>query len=446
MYTANDFYAFIERTSPEFKAPTHLPDLVDQFVRIANGEIGVRVLVAIPIRHWKTQTMLHGIAWLISIDPSARYLLFTHSHERASWLGKRLRQLCEAAGVGPERGQNTIVDWSNTRGGGAIVMSAEQSKLGHDVHGVFADDPMDEHAAQDFARREAVDEGISHYTARCMRNGQPGPVVIVMSPWHPDDPIGRRVRRLAAHWTYLRHPVIENEGTPDEHAFAPAVWDLPALRAMREELREVDPTERIWQAQLMCDPKPVGMSKFRPDPERWDVLPPWSFRIAYGADLAFTAGEGSDYFALAVGRIMGTKLFLLEMQRHKLDTHLIESVTKAALSKYGHGPVFSYVSGPEIGTVKLMRERGIPFVPMRARYNKLVRAERTIRRWNDQQIVIPMVAPWLPGFMHRVEIFRGLDKGHDDDEIDALVSLADGALGSMVAGGPKAIGQAFRGI
>ena len=436
----------IPRLSPQMRSPFHLTDLCDQFERIRCGE-PVRVLCAEPIRHWKTQTMLHGIAWLLAAEPSARYLLLTHSHERASWLGKGLRDLAEAAGVGPVRGQNTIVDWSNEHGGGAIVMSAEQSKLGHDVHGVFADDPMDENASQDHARREVVDEKIELYTSRCMRGGKPGPVLIVASPWHPDDPIGRRRQRTATHWEYLTHPVIMHEGTPEERAFAPDVWDLPALKQMRAEMREVDPTERIWWAQLMCNPKPVGMSKFRGDPERWTTLPEWSFRQAYGVDLAFTSGEGSDYFALVVGKVYGTKLYILDVQRTKLDAHLIESTCRAAMSKYGHAPFYSYVSGPEIGTVKIMRERGLPFIPMRARYNKLVRAERTIKRWNDLQIVVPHEAPWLPGFMHRVEMFRGDDKGHDDDEIDALVSLADGALGGAVAGGGvKVLGPAYRGM
>ena len=426
-------------------SPFHLKDLCEQFERIDKGE-PVRVLCAEPIRHWKTQTTLHGITWLLCKDPSARYLLLTHSHERASWLGKRLRDLCEQAGVGPERGQNTIVDWANKHGGGAIVMSAEQSKLGHDVHGVFADDPQDENASQDLARREEVDEKINLYTSRCMRRGKPGPVLIVMSPWHPDDQIGRRLRRSFPKWEYLSHPVVIDEGLPTERAFAPEVWDLPALKAMREELREADPTERIWHAQLMCSPKPVDGSLFRGDPARWTTIPDWSFRLAYGVDLAFTAGEGSDYFAMVTLKIMGTKAYVLDVQRHKLDAHLIESVCKATLNKHGRAPIFTYVSGPEVGMVKVMRERGLPFMPMHARYSKLVRAQRTIKRWNDLDIVLPHEAPWCPAFVHRTEIFTGADKGHDDDEIDALVSACDGAMGSTVAGGPKTMGRSYQGF
>jgi predicted phage terminase large subunit-like protein len=436
---------FVHTLSPEFNQPTHLADWCEQFEKIARGEL-VRALCALPIRHHKTETTLHGIVWLLVRDPSARYLLLTHSFERARALGKRLRALAEVAGVGPIDGMNTIEDWSNAAGGGVVVMSAEQSRLGYNVHGVFFDDPLDEHGAMDFKKRQSVDETIAHYTMRCQRNGVPGPVLGVMSRWHPDDPIGRRLLRSVVDWIYIHHAAVVDEGLPTEHAFAENVWPLAQLRKMREEMREVDPTERLWHAQLMGDPKPIGSSKFRPDPERWTVLPDWSFRLAYGADLAFTQGETSDYFALVVMKVYGKKAYLLDVQRTKLDAHMIESTCKAALNKYGYAPIHTYVSGPEVGTVKMLRERGLPFAPMRARYNKLVRAERTIKRWNDLDILIPQVAPWVPGFMHRVEIFRGHDKGHDDDEIDALVSVCDGAMGGAVAGLVRTVGRAYAGF
>lgn len=438
---------FIPKLSPEFQRPDHLEDWIQQFELAARGH-PVRALCALPIRHFKTETTLHGIVWLLRQDPTARYLFLTHSFDRSRAIGKRVRKLAEAAGVGPIVGYNTIEQWRNEQGGGMVVMSAEQSRLGEDVHGVFFDDPLDEHASMDQASRDAVDETISHYTARCMRRGKPGPVMGVMSRWHPDDPIGRRLLRehAALPWVYIHKPAIIDEGTEDERAFAPEVWGLDALKRMRAELAEQDPTERIWWSQLMGDPKPIGSALFRSDPERWEILPPWTFRLVYGADLAFSEGKTSDYFALVVAKIMGTKAFVLEVMRTKLDTHLIESTSQAWQNKYGRGPIYSYVSGPEIGTVKLMRERGLPFVPMRAKYNKLVRAQRTIKRWNDGNVVLPHQAPWSKGFLSRVEMFRGGEKDSNDDEIDALVSMCDGAMGGASAGLVKTLGTRYQGI
>lgn len=436
---------FVPAISPEYNPPHHLKDWTDLIERVADGE-PVRGLCAYPIRHFKTQTTMHGLVWLLVQDPTQRFLFLTHSFERARTIGKRIRQIAEAADVGPVRGYDTIDSWSNADGGGVVCMSAEQSRLGEDVHGVFFDDPLDEHASMDLRRRDAVDETISHYTARCMRRGKPGPVLGVMSRWHPDDPIGRRILRTATSWEYIHKPAIVDEGLPSEHAFAEEVWPLVELRRMREELREQDPTERIWHAQLMGDPRPEGSAKFRPDVERYETIPDWNFRLAFGADLAFTQGEGSDYFAMCALKVNGTKGYLLDVTRTKLDAHLIESTCKAYQNKYGNGPIFSYVSGPEIGMLKLMRERGLPFYPLRARYNKLVRAERTIKRWNDGHILVPRVAPWVPGFLHRVASFRGDEKSRDDDEIDALVSVCDGAMGGVAAGAVRTMGRAYSGF
>lgn len=437
---------FITRISPEFRRPDHLEDWIRQFELVAQG-FPVRALCALPIRHYKTETTLHGIVWLLAKDPTARYLFLTHSFDRSRAIGKRVRQLAEVAGVGPIPGYNTIEQWRNAAGGGMVIMSAEQSRLGEDVHGVFFDDPLDEHASMDQARRDAVDETISHYTARCMREGRPGPVLGVMSRWHPDDPIGRRLLRehAAMAWEYIHKPALIDEGMPEERSFAPDVWPLDALKKMRAELAEQDPTERIWHAQLQGNPRPAGFAKFR-EPTFWKVLPDWHYRLAFGIDLAFTSGDGSDYFAIVAAKIMGKKAYVLDVMRTRLDAPLIESTCKAWLNKFGHGPMFSYVSGPEVGMVKLMRERGIPIVPLRARYNKLVRSARTVKRWNDGDVPIPEHAPWVKGFVHRAEMFRGEDKGHDDDEIDALVSLCDGALGGVQSGIVKTLGTSYQGI
>ena len=333
------------------------------------------------------------------------------------------------------KGTNTITHWNNDRGGGVVVMSAQQSKIGYNCHALIVDDPIDEDAADDPNIREVVDKTIAHYTARCMRRGKPGPVLILMSRWHPDDPIGRRLIR-SDEWTYIHHPVINEDGT----AFAPNVWDLPELEKMRAELKLADPAERIWFAQLMGDPQPDGADLFRA-PHLYDELPTYAYRVCHGVDFAYTDAPGADFFAAMTGRIYGRKLYIVEVQRHRLDATLLESTCKAILNKYGRAPMWSYQSGPEVGLSRLLIERGVPVVPMQARYNKLVRAQKTIRRWNDGEILVPspVNCAWQPGFLHRVSLFRGHEKDRDD-EIDAVVSAADAMLGGAPNGTVKDLG------
>lgn len=429
--------------SPEHSTPWHLGEWTSLIERAAREPI--RALCAVPIRHYKTETTLAGIVWLLIQDPTLRIIFLTHSFEAAQARGKRLRQLARETNVGPTRGWDTIAEWRNEQGGGVVVMSADQSKLGYDCHVLIFDDPIDEHGADDPKVREAVDSVISHYTARCMRRGKPGPVLGVMSRWHPDDPIGRRLQRRAVEWIYVHQPAIIDEGTEDERAFAPDVWDMPALKQMRAELAEKDPTERLWFAQLMGNPRPMGTDLFGPA-TYYTELPDFAFRKGFGLDMAYTVGDGADWFARVVGRAYGPKLYLMDVVRHKIDAHLIQSTCQADINKHGRSQFWSYMSGPEVGMAKVLIERGIPIGRMHARYNKLVRAQRTIKRWNDGAILLPSSGLWVPGFLHRVQCFRGHERDTDDDEVDALVSLSDGLMGGMVAGALRAFGKAFGGF
>jgi predicted phage terminase large subunit-like protein len=426
--------SFISALSPEHQQPKHLADWCELIER-ASRQPGIRGLCDVPIRHYKTETTMHGVIWLLVQDPTLEIIFLSHTLEAAQSRGKRLRQLATGAGVGPTRGHDTITHWQNERGGGVVVMSAAQSKIGYNCHALIVDDPIDEDAADDPALREVVDQTIAHYTARCMRRGQPGPVLILMSRWHPDDPIGRRLSRGG--WEYIHHPVINGDGS----AFAPDVWDLPELEKMRAELKMADPFERIWFAQLMGDPQPEGHDLFGA-PTFYGALPTWAgWRVAHGVDFSYTDAPGSDFFAAVTGRIYGRKLYILDVQRHRLDATLLESTCKAIVNKYGRAPLWSYQSGPEVGLSRLLIERGLPVASMHARYNKLVRAQKTIGRWNAGDVLVPEkhAAPWVQGFLHRLSLFRGHEKDRDD-EVDAMVSVCDAVLGGAPFATLKSLG------
>jgi hypothetical protein len=52
---------------------------------------------------------------------------------------------------------------------------------------------------------------------------------------------------------------------------------------------------------------------------------------------------------------------------------------------------------------------------------------------------VPQHEAWVDEFIGRAQSFRGVE-GDDDDEIDALVSVCDGGLGSGVAAAAKSFG------
>ena len=425
---------FIKELSPDFDRPDHMADWCSMIERVLTEP--VRGICALPIRHYKTWTTLHGVAWLLVKCPTLRIILMCADHERATELGKMCRRLCEAAGIGPTRGDNIIVDWKNDEGGGVVCMSAEQSKLGRDVDVLIFDDPITELTAEDPMVRDAVDKSIAHYTARCQRKGARGSVLGVMSPWHIDDPLGRRKLRKAVHWEIVTHPAIG----PDGKAFAPSVIDVPGLMKIRDELREQDPSERLWWAQFMCEPRAQVDARFG-EPLRYDTLPAWpGFKGGMGVDLAYTPGEG-DWFACVVVKIYGPIAYVVDVVRERADFNVLENLIRNRWDAYGRCPIFSYIAGPEKGAIRYFTDRGIPIHGLPARYNKATRAQKTIDRWNAGKVQLPIHAPWVPGFLMRARQFTGSDKARDDDEVDALVSVLDGMMGSDAGGMPRAFGK-----
>jgi predicted phage terminase large subunit-like protein len=342
--------------------------------------------------------------------------------------------------MGPARGDNLIHDWKNEHGGGVVCMSAEQSKLGRDVDVLICDDPLTEQTCGDPAIRDAVDNAIAHYTARAGRTGRRGSVLILMSRWDKDDPIGRREQRKAQQWTIKQEPAIQNEGTDAERAFAPDVMPLEEIKLRRAELREVDPSERLFWAQFQNDPRQQVDARFK-QPLWYHELPMYAgFRWAMGVDLAYTPGEG-DWFACVVTKHYGSVVYVVDVVRERADFNVLENLIRARWTQYGRCPIFSYIAGPEKGAIRYFTDRGIPIQGLPARYNKATRAQKTIDRWNVGKIQLPTGAGWAYPFLQRALAFTGSDKARDDDEIDALVSVCDGMGGSDVANMPRAFGS-----
>jgi hypothetical protein len=236
----------------------------------------------------------------------------------------------------------------------------------------------------------------------------------------------------------VHHAANDDEGRP----FAADVWPIEALERTRRELAEVDPSERLWQAQFQNNPFVPGREVFG-EPARYVELPAYhGFRDAIGLDMSYSMAASADYFALVVGRAYGGALFLRRSRRTHADINAIEVELRDAMAVYGQMPVYSYVSGPEIGAVHYLASRGIRMQGIPARFNKLVRAQRTRVDWNGGKVQIPAPEPARDEwglFIRRVQVFRGAESDADD-EVDALVSLHDGIMG-MSSGAPITMGR-----
>ena len=439
---------WIPYVSPHMRRPEHMSDWTQMIERTIHEP--VRACNSKPTRHWKTQTTLHGVVWIVKMRPTWRVLLMAAEHSRAEWLGEQTRVIRDRAGIKEVRGQDTKRNWSTEQGGGVTVISAGQSGLGVDSAVVIADDPLDEHGFYDPEERAAVDDALAFYTSRAITpEGRRGSVLINMSRGHPDDPVGRRIGRK---WETISSPAIIDEGLPTERAFAPDWIPLEELKRIKSEMAEQDPTLRRWWSQWMNDPQPDVLGLFK-NPSRYNALPSsQGFRTVIGADLSYSSAKHADYFALVVLKIWpemvreGDTMKLREVAyvvnawRERWDPAQSESIIRLARAMYPGANVFSYMSGPEIGIAKYLEEKGLAVEVIPARYSKRQRAQNAIDMSNAGRVRFPESAPWVGGFVARMMLFSGVEGAGDDDEIDALASAVRGAM-SGAAPGPKAIGK-----
>ena len=453
---------YIEQLSPAFRKPVHLAKwcgLIEEVavaLRDPKSE-PIRAACTEPIRHAKTETTLHGVVWLLEQFPDLAIVVLCYSHERAEWMGKRLRELAgrtsapgyRGVNVGPSRGWNTIGHWRNDRGGQVTVMSADQSKEGHDCHVLLCDDPIDEHGAELAQKRDEVDRSIEHYTARCLRHSpdgsmRSGHVLLVASRFDLEDPTGRRILRG---WRVVHDPAIVNLGgildgsnppePAEERALNESWMSLAELKRWRAEQAQTDPHERQFWSRMQGRPPPRGTSSFK-DPALYNWLPDHpGFRDAMGIDMSFSKAKRADWSAIVITRWWGQKCYVRAVIRLRADLGDLVAAVKQAQKDFGKMPIFTYTSGPERAAVIHMQMVGLAVNALHAAAPKFVRAQRTIDAHNAGNILWP-AGPMTDAVMGRLKSWRG-NEADPDDEADALVSVYDAMAGS--GGGTRSLGS-----
>jgi hypothetical protein len=423
---------WITRCDPRWGVGGVVPMLSPVLERVPRG--GVRAVVACCVRHYKTSTIMCACSWWLRRDPTLRIIYMSYSAARASEVGRDIRDVCKRTGVHVAKDHDTIAQWRTEEGGGVSVMSAQQSKLGADVDILVVDDPYESGEECDKPEvRVMVDATIAHYTSRLNVGGS---CVLVMSPWRPDDALAVRRERG---WEAVIGPAITIVDG-EEVALDPNVRSIDQLHAIRAELAQEDPSERLWFSQWQCQPFIPAANAFD-EPAAYGALPAWpGWRDGIGVDFAYSAKKSADWFAIVTVRVWGAAMYVTSCQRFRADEGLGEQRLREVKTTYPNAQAFSYVAGPEIGTIHNLARKGVLVNPMAARFNKQIRSRRTVDRWKARNIMWPESLPDRTAIVSRFKGFRGLD-GDSDDEVDALVSVHDGMMASGVTAPAQTMGR-----
>lgn len=233
---------------------------------------GPRLLIQEPPQTGKTVTGVVGAAfWWLCHNPTARIIIGSHGKDLAIDRGTDIKRLVERHGAEYglflEPGSTSKQNWQLTSGGGVRSVGVGSGIAGIPADIAFVDDPLKSRAdASSAVTRERV---WNWFSADITSRLAPGaPIILIMTPWHPDDIAARLVSEQGrtedgGHWRVIRMPALCDD--PAHDPLKRQVGDPlphPKIRtANRAALlehwhtRRATSTVQDWSSLYMCDPK-----------------------------------------------------------------------------------------------------------------------------------------------------------------------------------------------
>jgi len=409
--------------TPGFAAPVHLAPLVERLEAAPHGRL--RLVVSVPPRHGKTETVMAAVAWWLSREPSLPVMYVSYGARLAYSKSRRMRKLAVAAGVVLSADARAKGEWLTDHEGGLRAAGVGGDVTGHGAGILVVDDPHKNRAEAESG--QIRDRIWDFYTSTALTRLEPdGSAIIVQTRWHDDDLAGRALREG---YEYVCLPAVRDDGSP----LWPERFGRADLDRIREEVGEYD-----WQSLYMGNPRPRGGRLFA-DPvlvERHEI--PSSGRYAIGVDLAHTAKTRSDYHvAVVMLRDLDGGVWITDVRRSQgpiTDTARADRVepgfartVRALQIAHPGSRAMQYVGGREDLVLDLLGKLGRDGVAIEARQaaaDKWVRAQAFAAAWNAGRVRIPREAPWASDFVRELAEFTGT-KGGRDDQVDAAAAAYD---------------------
>jgi predicted phage terminase large subunit-like protein len=259
-----------------------------------------------------------------------------------------------------------------------------------------------------------------------------GALLIVLTRWHTDDPVGRlittdpRVKVL----TFKAIAEEDEEFRKKGEALFPEHKSLEFLLNQKTLM----PTAN-WQSLYQQSPVIDGGNLFKPKWFQYYQALPKLKRIIITADTAQKAKESNDYSVFecwGLGR--DGNVYLIDLVRGKWEAPELLIQARAFYNKhkahdYGQANLSCmYIEDKVSGTTLIQtmrRESGFIVGDIQRSVDKVTRAMDTIPSISSGRVYLPQGAPWLSDFLSEVEQFPN---GVNDDQIDPMMDAVEQLL------------------
>lgn len=390
-----------------------------------------------------TTTLLNGIAWMLTYEPSLVHAYATYNQRQASKKAKLCREIARRAGCQLDPRYAAAHDWrivhNGQTAGGLYATGVGGSLTGEGITGLFLADDLikNRKEAESEQRREDLWDWFCEIALTRMEPG--ASFILTMTRWHEDDPAGRLLSgkieeaakeagKIVPKIRQIVMPALcedVNDGTGRQ--LGEALWPAQKSEVDLHAARIINPWS--FEALYQQNPRPKGGKLFHGEPGRFPLAEMMrrgaeGLRACIACDPAASERDKANHWATGVLFAEG---YGAEMREWLIDLLYFRSdpidggIKLFDFWKLWQLPIV--IEGGSVGAgpiAQLRRMRpDIPIYVQPTTHSKWVNAQPCAALWNRQAFNVPFEAPWALTVIRQCQKFTGLEGG-DDDIVDMM--------------------------
>lgn len=417
---------FLELLQPGYERPPHAKLICERLEQLERRELR-RLIVEIPPRHGKTLHCSNAFpAFYLGRHPRHQVILASHTAELAEDNSRAARGFIQddryPFTVRVSKTSSAVERWHTTAGGRLIAAGAGGALTGFGAHLLIVDDPITGPEEADSAT--VRDRKWAWFSQVAMTRLMPdGVVLLVMTRWHEDDPVGRILNSKGADdWTVLRLPALAELDDPLGRPEGEALWKdtFPIEGLPSVDKGEID--SRAFEALYQQRPTPETGGLIKRDwlEGRYTTLPQ-HMRVIQTVDAAFKTGVANDYSVIATWATDRRFFYLIDIWRKRVEYPDLKRALHEQAAKHQPDAIYVEDAGPGQSLIQdLKRESRLPIIGRNPKgRSKESRVAAISGLLEAGKVLLPegasFVGPWIEEHVG----FRG--GARHDDQVDTTV-------------------------
>lgn len=440
-----DLYQIVPLLSPKYEEPRHLAPAVE--VLMATEHSPQRLIISVPPRHGKTETLLHFIAWFLRRNPDKTIAYVSYNADISGSKALQAQDLMMKLGCEKNKRRANIDEFRLKQGGGLLTTSIGGKLTGFGVHVLIIDDPVKDRVEAE--SKTIRDKHWGWFEDVAETRLEPGAsMIILQTRWHEDDLSGRviarrpkykivRIPALADGLDERGRPVFNETGEPMNvdpmgRNIGEALWPMRYNEEWFAEVKRDKPMTfaALYQGlprnkhdRLFQDPTYYGQAGRITD----------GYKQAVGADLAYSEHTRGDYSAITAGRQKGKLVQITYAEKWQREINFTTDHLLHLQKNKFKVPYRIEANGPQKGVFGLLKRSGIRIIEAKLIGDKYSRTLEFAEAWNAGLIQVPdpeeFNVPWLNDYLEEIYNFTGVNDLRDD-WVDSSVHMFNGLAAS----------------